>query len=114
MFLALSVYFIGFWVRAGQTLAMKTWHLRLVRQDGHPLLPTQAAARYLASWLWFLPPLAVIWFAQWHQSRQVATALGVWIAAYAALSWLLPRRQYLHDVLCKTAVIDTRPLTARP
>lgn len=36
VFLALSAYFIWFWVQGGQTLAMKTWHVRLVRLDGHP------------------------------------------------------------------------------
>ena len=36
LFLALSLYFIWFWSHGGQTLAMKTWHVRLVRHDGLP------------------------------------------------------------------------------
>ena len=109
IFLTLAVYFVWFWVRGGQTLAMKTWHLRVVRDDGHPLNPLQAARRYLASWLWFLPPLALAWLAHWHTSRDIGVLLLIWISIYAAISRLLPRKQALHDVICRTCLIDTRP-----
>jgi len=45
----LGVYFIGLWTRAGQTLAMKTWHLRVLTNTGAPLSPRRALARYLAA-----------------------------------------------------------------
>ncbi len=32
----LFIYFSTFWLRSGQTLAMKTWRIRLVRQNGEP------------------------------------------------------------------------------
>lgn len=109
IFLTLALYFVWFWVRGGQTLAMKTWHLRLVREDGRPLKPWQAAARYLASWLWFLPPLALAWMARWSSSRDIAVLLLIWVFVYAGISRLLPRKQALHDVICRTCLIDTRP-----
>ena len=34
LFLALAVYFVWFWSHGGQTVAMKTWHIRLVHADG--------------------------------------------------------------------------------
>jgi len=49
-FVVLLVYFLWFWSHGGQTLAMKTWRLRLVRRDGSPVRPTQALWRYLLCW----------------------------------------------------------------
>jgi uncharacterized RDD family membrane protein YckC len=42
-----GIYFIGQWTRGGQTLAMKTWHLRLVARDGAAITLSQAALRYV-------------------------------------------------------------------
>ncbi len=109
MFLMLALYFIWFWVRGGQTLAMKTWHVRVLGQNGQPLGLMQAAKRYLLSWLWFLPPLGLAWAAQWHSTREIGSLLGVWIVIYAGMTRLLPRQQSLHDLICGTCIIDTRP-----
>ncbi|MBK7898837.1 MAG: RDD family protein [Azonexus sp.] len=47
----LLLYFVWFWLNGGQTLAMKTWKLRIVDADGRALRPLQAVLRYLAAWL---------------------------------------------------------------
>ena len=60
LFLVLGIYFVWFWAR-GQTLAMKTWHIRLVDRQGARVSQKQALLRYLLSWLWFVPPLALVW-----------------------------------------------------
>lgn len=109
LFLVLSLYFIWFWTHGGQTLAMKTWHVRLVREDGRPPSLPQAAARVLLSWLWFAPALLLAWAIQWHQGKPIAGLITAWVVAYAMASYLLPHRQFLHDVLCRTRVIDARP-----
>ena len=49
-FLVLLVYFVWFWINGGQTLAMKTWRIRLVACSGRPLRPAQALLRYLLCW----------------------------------------------------------------
>jgi uncharacterized RDD family membrane protein YckC len=108
-FLALSLYFLWFWTHGGQTLATKTWHLRIVSASGGPLTPKQAVVRYLLSWLWLMPPWLAAWLAGWHQSKELFGAMAVWIALYAALSRLLPQHQFLHDVLGGTRLIDNRP-----
>ncbi|HEY8973404.1 MAG TPA: RDD family protein, partial [Burkholderiaceae bacterium] len=36
-FVVVGLYFIVLWVRSGQTLPMKTWHLRLLTDDGAPV-----------------------------------------------------------------------------
>jgi len=108
LFLALSAYFLWFWTHGGQTLAMKTWHIRVVAQDGSPVSIKQALQRYLAAWLWFMPAWAGAWLAGWHQSKLLYGAMGVWILIYTAVTWLLPQQQFLHDIICKTRLIDTR------
>ena len=47
-FLCISVglYFVWCWVKSGQTLAMQTWHLKLVDQHGQLLTPPIATLRY--------------------------------------------------------------------
>ncbi len=47
--LLLIVYFLWFWLNGGQTLAMRTWRLRLVGVEHPHLRPAQALLRYLAA-----------------------------------------------------------------
>ena len=108
LFLALSLYFIWFWTHGGQTLAMKTWHIRLVSERGDPPTLKQALARYILSWLWFMPAWAGAWLAGWHQSKLLYGAMGIWILIYTLLTWLLPQGQFLHDIRGRTRLIDTR------
>lgn len=109
LFVVLALYFVWFWTHGGQTLAMRSWTLQLVRTDGAALRPVQALLRYVASWLWFWPALLLAYLAQWHDTRHILGLMAVWIGVYALLSRLLPQRQYLHDLLCRTRLIDTRP-----
>jgi uncharacterized RDD family membrane protein YckC len=59
LFLVLGLYFIYFWCRSGQTLAMLTWRIKLVGPGGGLLTPWRALVRYLLCWLWFTPALAL-------------------------------------------------------
>jgi uncharacterized RDD family membrane protein YckC len=43
----LGAYFCYCWSRTGQTLAAKTWRLRVARPDGDPLSVARALARYV-------------------------------------------------------------------
>lgn len=54
LFLVLLIYCLGFWCNGGQTLAMKTWRIRLVTHSGLPVRPAQALLRYLLCWPSFL------------------------------------------------------------
>ena len=49
-FLVLLIYFLWLWCNGGQTLAMKTWKIRLVTTEGLPVRPAQALLRYLLCW----------------------------------------------------------------
>jgi uncharacterized RDD family membrane protein YckC len=109
LFAVLGVYFSWFWSRGGQTVAMKAWHIRLVAADGTPVSRLRAWARYLLAWLWFLPATAAVYAAGLHGRGEVVTALLVGVLAYAALVWLRPDRQFWHDVVCGTRLVDCKP-----
>lgn len=114
VFVVLGSYFAYFWSHGGQTLPMKTWRITVVRADGAPLSGGRAIARYVASWLWFLPALAVAHGAGPRRPALVMVAIAAGMAAYVLLARLRADRQYLHDVLCGTRLIDLQPMSGEP
>lgn len=50
LFLMLLLYFAWQWLHGGQTLAMKTWKIRVVSADGGALRPAQALLRFAVAW----------------------------------------------------------------
>jgi len=83
-----GAYFVWFWTHNGQTLPMKTWNIRLVAADGRPLGVARAIHRYLIA------------------------LLGLAAAGLGFLWALFDRdRQFLHDRLSGTALIDAKPVT---
>lgn len=78
----LFAYFAAFWLTSGQTLAMKTWRVRLVRADGRPLTLRLALYRFV---------LALAGIA--------AAGLGL------AWAWFDRDRQFLHDRLLGTRLV---------
>ena len=108
VFLALALYFIWFWTHGGQTLAMRSWQLRLVNMDGGPITLKQALFRFVLSWLWFVPSLLLGWLAGWHETKLIYGIMVVWVGIYALLSRLHPQCQFWHDGVCGTRLIDNR------
>jgi uncharacterized RDD family membrane protein YckC len=109
LFVALAIYFVSFWSRGGQTVAMKTWHIRLVDCQGEPISQWRALTRYLLAWLWFLPALAAVWLAGLHDLASILGTMAAGVIAYAMLAWLHPDRQFWHDSVCGTRLITWRP-----
>lgn len=69
-FLILLIYFVWYWSNGGQTLAMKTWRIRLVGVDGRPVRPGQALLRFLLAWpSLILLGIGIVW-AVFDQDRQ--------------------------------------------
>jgi uncharacterized RDD family membrane protein YckC len=102
-FLVLGLYFIWMW-RRGQTLAMKTWRIQIVDAAGQKISRKTAFKRYLASWLWFLPPLAASSVLGLPPVQLTFLTLG-WITVWGVLSRFHPQRQFLHDALAGTRLI---------
>jgi len=66
----LFAYFSSFWLRSGQTLAMKTWRIRLVQANGDTLTFKQAVLRFFLALLGLLLAGAGFWWALVDRDRQ--------------------------------------------
>jgi uncharacterized RDD family membrane protein YckC len=77
-----AAYFITQWMRGGQTLPMKTWHIRLVSRDGTAISARQASIRYIAG-------------------------MASWLMLGAGYLWAIadPDGQFLHDRLAGTRLV---------
>lgn len=109
LFVVLGIYFVWFWSRGGQTVAMKAWHIRLVTAAGQPVTQTRALVRYLLAWLWFMPALLAMYLAGLHGSGAIYGALVLGVLAYASLVWLRSDRQFWHDAVCGTRLVTWQP-----
>jgi uncharacterized RDD family membrane protein YckC len=109
LFLVLGAYFVWFWSRGGQTLAMQTWRIRLVTRRGEPVSRRRALCRYLLAWLWFVPALAALELTGLRGAWPAFAAIVTGVLAYAALAWLHPDRQYWHDAVCGTRLVGWLP-----
>ena len=105
VFLVLGLYFTWFWSHGGQTIAMKTWHVRLMTRDGLPVPMGRAWLRYALSWLWFLPALLTAWLAGLHSTATIGWTLLAWVVVYASLTRFSRQRQFLHDLLAGTRLV---------
>ena len=106
LFVVFGIYFTWFWSK-GQTLAMKTWHIRLVDTAGLPVTQGRALARYVLSWLWFLPPLLAVAPFSLPAGEITVIVLG-WVAVWALSSRLHPQQQFWHDAWAGTRLVDSQ------
>ena len=102
-----AVYFTWFWSTTGQTLPMKTWHLRVVTTQGQRLSQPRALMRFVASCAWFAPAALLSALNGWS-GWQALGAAAVGVFAYAVLTLLHPQRQFWHDALCGTRIVDAK------
>ena len=108
LFVVFGIYFTWFWAK-GQTLAMKTWRIRVVDRAGRPISQARAMLRYACSWLWFLPPLAVLAPLKLGGATSLLLVFA-WVVLWAALSRAHPQRQFWHDELAGTRLVPSPPL----
>jgi len=104
MFLVLGVYFVWFWMK-GQTLAMKTWHIRVLDACGHAVSFRRALLRYILCWVWFLPPL-LLSYAAGLPAREAAVLSVGWVIIWAVLSRFQPQGQFWHDIWAGTRLVQ--------
>jgi uncharacterized RDD family membrane protein YckC len=84
-FYLLSIFFIfyaGFWTHGGQTLGMRAWRLKIVRDDGGPIGWALAMKRFGLAWislhclglgfLWMLFDRdKLAWHDRWSRTRLI-------------------------------------------
>lgn len=112
VFVVLAIYFTWFWSHGGQTVAMKAWRIRLLTSTGDAVTPARALLRYLLSWIWFAPALAMAAVMRVSSAGAAFGTLVTGVAVYAGLACLQPKRQFWHDRVCGTQLVTVRPATA--
>ncbi|MFW7349602.1 MAG: RDD family protein [Pigmentiphaga sp.] len=84
LFCVIGVYFVLCWRLGGQTLPMKTWHIRLIDANGGRPPVWKAVLRYVLAWPFTLTGLGFVW------------------------TFFDRDRQFPHDRLLGTRLISTR------
>lgn len=107
LFVVFGIYFAWFWAK-GQTLAMKTWHIRVCDAFGQPISQKRALLRYLLSYLWFLPSLLTAYLFELKTGNELAVLIVGWLVIYALLSRFHAQGQFLHDALAGTRLVESR------
>jgi uncharacterized RDD family membrane protein YckC len=107
LLLVLALYFGWCWLCSGQTLALKTWRMRLVAPDGRPVDLRAAVLRFVLGLLLYLPLLAtIVWWVYQRQQAlpYVVLMLVLWLVNWG---WALidGERQLLLDRLAGTRLI---------
>lgn len=94
LYSVLGLYFVWYWTKSGQTLAMQTWRIRMIGANGLHLNRRQAIWRYVYGSLWILPCILLQWIfhlEKWQIIEMLfAVALFIW-----PLSTFLDRRKPL-------------------
>jgi len=114
LFLAIGVYFVLSWKRRGQTLPMKTWNVSLADRDGKRPATGKLLARYVL--LWPLPLVAgLVIHALSRQTGNPAIDLLIVFTPFTHFiwTWFDPEKQFLHDRLLGTRLVDSRQTSTR-
>jgi len=104
----LGAYFIYFWLKSGQTLAMQTWRIKVISADGSPVTFARALLRYLAAWMWFLPAFLTAYVRGIHHWPMVALVIAGF-SLWACTALLDKHRQFLHDRIAGTRLVTAPP-----
>jgi uncharacterized RDD family membrane protein YckC len=104
VFVLIGAYFCWCWCRSGQTLAQKTWKLRVVDAAGANPGWGRAIVRYVAGWTLFVPGL--IYVALTAPGRTGAlTALAVSVVVMLLPAFFDRQRRLLHDLASGTRLV---------
>jgi len=110
LYSVLGIYFVWYWTKSGQTLAMQTWRIRMIGVNGLNLTRRQAIWRYVYGSLWIVPCVLlqrIFHLEKWQIIEMLfAVALFIW-----PLSILLDRRspslrQSLPDRLANSRLVE--------
>ncbi len=108
LLLVIAGYFVWHWQRRGQTLAMKTWRIRVVDQQGNILSWRRALLRFFCAALFFGP--ACVGILLLFFPARLSPVITMWFFFPMVATILYGRfdreRQFLHDRLAGTRLED--------
>ncbi|MGL4767580.1 MAG: RDD family protein [Formosimonas sp.] len=101
IFVAFGLYFSHSWQKAGQTLAQRTWRIKVL--NSHNQLPNaqQAWLRYIAAYLGLLPALLILEFLPHNNVHSIVLIALNWLTLLGT-AFMSPQRRALHEVISKT------------
>jgi uncharacterized RDD family membrane protein YckC len=109
LLLVAFLYLGWFWTRAGQTVAMRAWRLRVVTVDGKGIAWGSALARFVAALLPIMPVLLLLAFVPMDNQWAASILVCAWLCGFL---WVAvdPENRAWHDILSGTRVVqDPKP-----
>jgi uncharacterized RDD family membrane protein YckC len=104
------MYFVWYWTKSGQTLAMQTWRIRMIGQNGYKLTKRQALWRYVFGSLWILPCVVlqfIFHLEKWQIIEMLfAVALFLWPLSIYLDRRIPIERQGLPDRFAGTRLVE--------
>lgn len=121
LYLVLALYFSWYWTRTGQTLAMQTWKIQLVSENGTILKQSQALMRYALGSLWLMPAAVALFIAiKLGGSEKIGAYLSITFFSMTLFFWPLTTlfdkkdRQTWPDKWAKTRLVQLPRLIPHP
>jgi uncharacterized RDD family membrane protein YckC len=89
MYLVLAFYFMWYWTKTGQTLAMQTWRIQMVGEDGAIMKRSRALMRFAIGSLWLIPA-ALLLFINIRMNPSASMGGSVSIIFFSITLFLWP------------------------
>lgn len=90
VYLVLAFYFMWYWTKTGQTLAMQTWRIQLVNVDGAIMKRSQALMRFAIGSLWLIPAALLLFInIKLNQSMSMGGSVSIIFFSITLFLWPL-------------------------
>jgi uncharacterized RDD family membrane protein YckC len=90
MYLVLAFYFMWYWTKTGQTLAMQTWRIQLVNEDGTIMKRSQALMRFAIASLWLIPAAILLFInIKMNPSAGMGGSVSIIFFSFTLFLWPL-------------------------
>ncbi len=90
VYLVLAFYFMWYWTKTGQTLAMQTWRIQLVNDDGAIMKRSQALMRFAIGSLWLIPAALLLFInIKMNSSMSMGTSVSIIFFSITLFLWPL-------------------------
>jgi uncharacterized RDD family membrane protein YckC len=113
LYLVLAFYFMWYWTKTGQTLAMQTWRIQLVSEDGSIMKRSQALMRFAIGSLWLIPAALLLFInIKMNPSASMGGSVSIIFFSITLFLWPLSavldrkNRQSIPDRWSRTRLVQ--------